>query len=541
MRIKLLPDEVSMAEKTKKILSGNEAIALAALHAGCAYGVGYPGTPSTEILERFSELGGDAEWAPNEKVAAETALGVAFAGSSALVTMKHVGFNVAQDLFFTAAYSGIEGSYVAVVADDPGMASSQNEQDTRPLALAGGLPVLEPSDSQEAYDFAKLAFSLSRRWKIPFILRTTTRIAHSSTVVSFEDSRAPKPQADYNRDISTRVMVPAFARPAHRVLRKKLAEMRRWNDSEGPNVEIDGADDSLLIVADGVCYYHAREAFPDAGFFKVGMVNPLPVGRIALMASKYKRCVVVEEGDPFIATQLRAAGLKVEERDEKWRFGEMSVDKARAQIEGNLDYEPAPIKAKPPQLCDGCPHRFSFAPMVELGCIVAGDIGCYTLAAMKPISGMDIQICMGASINIGLGLRKVLPPDKARKVVSVIGDSTFMHSGLTGLLQMVYNLPDTGHVVVVVDNSTTAMTGQQEHPGTGRKLDHVTPAHKVSIEKVAEAIGVKNVAVFNPVREGEKFKQYLREKLETNDSTVIVLRQPCLLAAANLAKLKRGV
>ena len=529
-----------METKQRKILSGNEAVALAALNAGCALGVGYPGTPSTEILEKFSELGGEAEWAPNEKVAAETGLGVAFAESSVLVTMKHVGFNVAQDLFFTASYSGIQGAYVAVVADDPGMASSQNEQDTRSLANAGGLPVLEPSNSQEAYDFTILAFELSRRWGLPFIIRTTTRVAHSSAVVEYVDVRNQKPEANFRKDVSARVMVPAFARPAHRVLRKKLAEIRRWNNSEGPNFEVRGKDSSLLIIADGVSYLHAREAAPEASFFKVGMVNPLPVERIAIAAARHERCVVVEEGDPFITTQLRAAGVKVEERAEEWRFGEMNVDKVRAQLDGNLKFEVPALKAKPPQLCDGCPHRFSFAPIVELGCIVAGDIGCYTLAAMKPISGMDIQICMGASINVGLGLRKVLPEAEARKVVSVIGDSTFMHSGLTGLLQMVYNTPSTGHVVIVLDNSTTAMTGQQEHPGTGRKLDHVTPAYKVSIEEVARAIGVKNVEVFNPVRDGDKFKEYLRGKLAANETTLIVLRQPCLLAAANLAKLKKA-
>lgn len=529
-----------MSEKNKKILSGNEAIALGALHAGCALGVGYPGTPSTEILERFSEIGGNAEWAPNEKVAAETALGVAFAESNVLATMKHVGFNVSQDLFFTAAYSGIQGAYVAVVADDPGMASSQNEQDTRSLAFVGGLPVLEPSDSQEAYEFTKLAFEFSRRWKIPFIIRTTTRIAHSNTIVEFSNECAPKPQANFTRDVAARVMVPGHAKPAHKVLRKKHADMLDWNNKEGLNIQVDGKDDSLLIITDGICYYHAREAAADAAFFKIGMVNPLPIERIAKFAKKYKRCIVVEEGDPYITTQLRAAGIDVEQRAEKWRFGEMNVDKVRAQIAGDLAFEMPVLKAKPPQLCAGCPHRFSFAPLVELNCIVSGDIGCYTLAAMKPISGMDIQICMGASIGIGLGLRKVLPEAEARRVVSVIGDSTFMHSGLTGLLQMVYNTPSTGHVVVVVDNSTTAMTGQQEHPGTGRKLDHITPAHRVVIEDVAKGIGVQNVASFNPVREGEQFKKYLQEKLATNETTLIVLKQPCLLSAANLAKLKKA-
>ncbi len=525
---------------TKKLLSGNEAVALATLHSGCALGVGYPGTPSTEILENFSLLGGSAEWAPNEKVAAEVALGVAFGESASLVTMKHVGFNVSQDLFFTASYSGVQGAMVAIVADDPGMASSQNEQDTRSLARAGGLPVLEPSDSQEAYDFTRLAFKLSRKWNIPFIIRTTTRVAHSNTIVSYDESTAEnKPEAKFNRDIASRVMVPGHAKPAHKRLRAKFADMLKWNESEeSPNKIIEGESDELGIITSGVAYYHAREVAPKAGFFKVSFSNPLPTSKIVEFSKRYKRCVVIEEGDPYMNELLLAAGANVEKRDEIWRFGEFNPDRAEAQIKGNLEYVAPILKNKPPQLCKGCPHVFSFKPLVDLGCIVSGDIGCYTLAAMKPISGMDMQICMGASIGMGIGLRKVLPEEQARKVVSVIGDSTFMHSGLTGLLEMVYNPPATGHIVVVVDNSITAMTGQQEHPGTGRKLDHTPAPHAVSIPDVAKAIGVQNVEVFNPVRDGEKIKSYLKEKMATNELTLIVLKQPCILASANLAKMK---
>jgi len=519
----------------RKLLSGNEAVALAARHAGVALGVGYPGTPSTEILENFSELGGEAEWAPNEKVAAEVALGVAFAESSALVTMKHVGFNVSQDLFFTAAYSGLQGALVAVVADDPGMASSQNEQDTRSIAQCGGLPVIEPASSQEAYDMTLLAFEISRRWSIPVILRTTTRVAHTTSAVEYKDACAPLPKASFRRDIPARVMVPAHAKPAHRILRRKLDEMRQWNCAEGPNkIEMRGGD--LGIVASGVAYQYAREAAPDASIFKVGF-SPLPIEKIVEFSKKFKRCVVVEEGDPYMETQLRAAGANVEPRDQEWRFGELNVDRVKAQIAGDTSFRMPVLKQKPPMLCAGCPHIFSFKPLVELGCIVAGDIGCYTLAAMKPISGMDMQICMGASIGMGLGIRKVLPEDQARKVVSVIGDSTFMHSGLTGLAQAVYNPPKTGHVIIVVDNAITAMTGHQENPATGRKLDH-TETKRVSIEAVARAMGADNVEVFNPVKEQEKFKAYLAEKLSENGITLIVLRQPCIFVAAAEAKRK---
>jgi len=525
----------------KEMLSGNEAVALAALHSGCSLGTGYPGTPSTEILERFSEIGGSAQWAPNEKVAAEVALGVAFAGGNALCTMKHVGFSVAQDLFFTAAYSGIQGGFVAVVADDPGMASSQNEQDTRSLALAGGIPVLEPADSQEAYDFTRLAFTLSRRWGVVVIVRTTTRISHSNGIVAFDEGgREAVPQAAYSRDIPARVMVPGHAKPAHRRLRAKLADIEKWNADEGPNKIIEGAggaNNKLGIVSSGVAFQHAFEAAPDAGFFKVGMCYPLPLEKIVAFTKRYERCIAIEEGDPYLTTQLRAAGANLEARPETYRFGEFTVDRALAQIRGDTVEKTPAVKAKPPQLCNGCPHLFSFEPLVREGMIVAGDIGCYTLAALKPLQAMDIQICMGASIGIGLGLRHVLPEAQARKVVSVIGDSTFMHSGLAGLVEMVYNAPKTGHVVIVVDNSITAMTGQQENPSTGRKLDH-TPATKVEIENVARGIGIKNVAAFNPVKQSDEFMAYLKGCLAKNELSLIVLRQPCVLAMPMLAKLK---
>ncbi len=524
-----------LVNKKRKMLSGNEAIALAARHVGVALGVGYPGTPSTEILENFSELGGNAEWAPNEKVAAEVALGVAFAESNALVTMKHVGFNVAQDLFFTASYSGVQGGYVAVVADDPGMASSQNEQDTRSIAFCGGIPVLEPASSQEAYDMTHLAFEISRRWKLPVVIRTTTRVAHTTSIVAFEDCVAPLPSADFNKDIPARVMVPAHAKLAHKVLRKKLEEIEAWNCAEGPN-KVEKGSSQLGIIASGVAYQYAKEAAPEASFFKVGL-SPLPLEKLVEFSKSVERCVVVEEGDPYMTTQLLAAGANVEKRAKQWRFGELNVDRVRAQIAGDTSFEMPQIKQKPPQLCAGCPHIFSFKPLVDLGCIVAGDIGCYTLAAMKPLSGMDMQICMGASIGMGVGMRKVLPEEKARKVVSVIGDSTFMHSGLTGLAQAVYNPPSTGHVIIVLDNAITAMTGHQENPATGRKLDH-SETTRVSIEGVAKAMGVKNVEVFNPIKQAKEFKEYLEAKLASDDITLIVLRQPCIFVAAAEAKRK---
>jgi indolepyruvate ferredoxin oxidoreductase alpha subunit len=398
--------------------------------------------------------------------------------------------------------------------------------------------MLDAADSQEAYDFTRLAFKLSRRWGTIVIVRTTTRISHSNTIVAYDEStREPLPQADYKRDIPSRVMVPGHARPAHRRLRAKLAEIEKWNASEGPNKILDGASNKLGIISSGIAFQHALEAAPDAGFFKVGMCYPLPVEKLIAFTKRYERCIVIEEGDPYITTQLRAAGANLDERPETYRFGEFTVDRALAQIRGDTAETPRPIKTKPPQLCKGCPHFYSFEPLVREDIIVAGDIGCYTLTALKPLQAMDIQICMGASIGIGLGMRHVLPEEQARKVVSVIGDSTFMHSGLPGLVEMVYNPPKTGHVVIVVDNATTAMTGTQENPSTGRKLDRA-PTTRVVIEEVARAIGVKNVAVFHPIRQSGEYVAYLKDCLARNELSLIVLRQPCVLAAPMIAKLK---
>ena len=332
-------------------------------------------------------------------------------------------------------------------------------------------------------------------------------------------------------------MVPAHAKPAHRLLRNKLDAIEQWNNEQGPNT-VEIRDSELGIIASGVAYQYAREAAPQASIFKVGL-SPLPLKQMVEFSKKFKRCIVVEEGDPYMTTQLLAAGANVEPRAQEWRFGELNVDRVKAQIDGDTTFKMPQLKQKPPMLCNGCPHIFSFKPLVDLGCIVAGDIGCYTLAAMKPLSGMDMQICMGASIGMGLGMRKVLPEEKARKVVSVIGDSTFMHSGLTGLANAVYNPPSTGHVIIVLDNAITAMPGHQENPATGRKLDH-SPTTRIIIEDVAKAMGVKNVAVFNPLKEQAQFKDYLVEKLASNDITLIVLRQPCIFVLAEEAKRKAG-
>lgn len=516
----------------RKLLSGNEAVALAALHAGCARGVGYPGTPSTEILENLVEVGGPAEWAPNEKVAAEVALGVAFAGARALVTMKHVGLNVAADVLFTAAYSGVQGALVFAVADDPGMASSQNEQDTRRYAIAAGIPLIEPADPQEAYDFTLLAFEVSQRWGIPVILRLATRVSHTTAPVGAKPNGREIRAPHFVRDIPARVMVPGHARLGHKRLRQKLAEIQEWNETEGPNRILEG-NSGLAVISSGVPFLHAREAAPDASFLKLGMSYPLPARKTLEFLSRHERSVVVEENDPVLVEQIRAQGGNVPWNPEPYRMGELNVNRVRKLIAGDTSPDPAPPKGKPPRLCTSCPHGYVFEVLKRLDCIVAGDIGCYTLAALPPMSAMDSQICMGASIGVGLGLRHSLPPEEARRVVSVIGDSTFMHSGLTGVAEMVYNPPATGHVLIVLDNATTAMTGQQEHPGTGRTLDQ-TPTNRILIENVVAAMGVPHVQVFNPFRQIQELEAELVAALARPELTVIVARQACLLAAGRI-------
>lgn len=521
----------------RQLLSGDEAIALAARHAGVALGAGYPGTPSTEILENFSRLGGYGQWSPNEKVALEVALGAAFGGARALATMKHVGLNVAADPLFTAAYTGVTGGLVVVSADDPGMASSQNEQDNRHYAEAAGVPMFEPSDSQEAYDFTLAAFELSERWRLPVLLRVTTRVCHSKTVVIPRETLSPPPSPHYERDVRGRVMIPAYARPAHRLLRKKLAEIEAWNETS-PFAKVIPGSRALGIIASGVAYVHAREAAPEASFLKLGLTYPLPLQRISEFVRSVERCLVIEEGDPYLFNALRAAGLPVEGKPAMFRFGELNVNRVRRILQNDTSPEPPRPAGKPPQLCDACMYRLVFDSLRRQQCIVAGDIGCYTLGVLSPFEAMDTCVCMGASLGVGLGLRHVLPREQARRVVSVIGDSTFVHSGITGLVEMVYNPPPDGHVLIILDNSTTAMTGHQEHPGTGRRLDH-QPTNKLVLEDLIRAAGVRRVHVIEPHAGSDEFDRLLAESLDSGELVVIIARRPCILIASQLKEYAR--
>ncbi len=526
-----------MKNNTEPMLaSGNEAIAWAAVDAGVRLGVGYPGTPSSEILEEFAVYGGKAEWAPNEKAALEVGIGAALARARALVTMKHVGLNVAADPLFTVAYSGTPGGLVIVTADDPGMASSQNEQDNRRYAVAAGVPMLEPADSQQAYDFTRRAFEIAEQYRCPVLLRVTTRICHSKCIFRRRAAATPPP-VEYVRDPKSNVMIPAYARIAHRKLRARLAEMARLNDEQGEFVRETRGGNELGIISSGISVMHARDAAPGASFLDIGMTYPLPLERMRRFAASVRRCVVVEEGDPVLVDAARAAGIPVEGKAEMYRFGELSVGRVRRLLANDTTPEPAPVPGKPPQLCAGCPHRKSYEALRALDCTVAGDIGCYTLGVLPPFEAVHSCVCMGASITTGLGLRQVLPEAEARKVVSVIGDSTFWHTGINGIVEMLYNRPATGHVVLVLDNSITAMTGCQENPSTGRKLNH-DPAPALSIENTVRGMGVEHVEVIDPVLEFDRLQEVLKRQLAGNETTVLVLRRPCILGVAKVHALK---
>lgn len=521
----------------KYFLSGNEAVAMAAHDCGVDLGCGYPGTPSSEILDELSKLGSRAEWAPNEKCALEVAIGVAYANGKALATMKHVGLNVAADPFFTIAYSGTPGQLVVITADDPGMASSQNEQDNRRYAVAAGVPMFEPADSQECYDFMCAAFELAGKFRSPVLFRLTTRVCHSKCVVIRRKSTPDvKNVPGFVKDPASNVMVPAFARKAHRRLRADLAKMAELNEESCCNLLRTGSAE-LGIITSGIAYQHVLDAAPEASVLKLGMTYPLPIEKIRRFAAGVKRCLVIDEGDNFLFEQIMSAGIPVEAKLEDFRFGELNVQRVRKLIARDTTPEAPGAPGKPPQLCPGCPHRKTFEVLRDMNCIVSGDIGCYTLGVMPPFNAIDTCVCMGASVTVGLGMRHTLPEADARRVVSVIGDSTFLHTGINGIVEMVYNRPATGHVVIILDNSITAMTGCQENPATGYKLDE-SPAFAVSFENIVRGIGVDNVDTIDTTAEPERFAELLKTRLASNDCSVIIAKRPCILGIAKRKKME---
>jgi len=536
----------------KALLSGNEAIALGAYHAGVSVAAAYPGTPSTEILEnlaRYSDL--HAEWAPNEKVAMEVALGASYAGARALVSMKHVGLNVAADPFFAASITGVKGGLVVVAADDPGMHSSQNEQDNRHYARFAKVPVLEPSNSQEAYDLVKLAFALSEEYDTPVMVRPTTRVSHSKTIVTYDEGLLPtRPEPSFTRQPEKYVMIPAYARRRHPLVEERIAKLAEYAEDFPYNV-VELRDRSLGIIANGVAYQYAREVMPGASFLKLGMGYPLPHRMIREFAAEVDRLIVVEELDPFIEESLKALGLQVEGKCYFSPIGELSLERVEAGFRqaGLLETPEAapavvesglPLPARPPALCPGCPHTGLFHTLrrlsirrkgqaedpkgttERLGVVIAGDIGCYTLSVLPPLLAMDTTACMGASIGKAMGMQKAGLPNP---VVAVIGDSTFLHSGIPPLLNVVYN---GGTITtVILDNSTTAMTGHQDNPGTGRSAQGET-ARAVDLENVVRGLGVEDVKVVAAF-DLAAIKAALRDSVERDEPSVVIVRGDCSL------------
>ena len=518
----------------KFLLSGNEAIARGAYEAGVRVAAAYPGTPSTEILESLVQYQDIyAEWSVNEKVALEVALGAAIAGARALACMKHVGVNVAADPLLTASYTGIKAGLVIVTADDPEMHSSQNEQDNRQYARFAKVPMLEPADSQEAKDFVKLAFELSEQFDTPVFLRSTTRISHAKSIVELSDPEHREPLHTLEHHFEKYVMLPRNARMRHPLVEERLKRLAAFADECDYN-EIILQETDIGIIASGTCYQYARESFPQKSFLKLSLVYPLPVKKIKEFAARVKKLYVFEELDPFYEEQIRALGIPVTGKEVFPVCGEFSPTTARIAITGSKPKKNAPalletLPLRPPNMCPGCPHRSIFYVLKQMKVFVSGDIGCYTLGRLPPLSAMDTCICMGASVSgamgIDKGIDKALAPDNLGKAVAVIGDSTFLHSGMTGLLDIAYNRGAC--TVIILDNRTTAMTGRQEHPGTGFTL-RGQPTKQVDLKALCKALGIDHVRVIHPY-DLEQVKSTLQEEINRQEASVIISQAPCVL------------
>jgi len=537
-------------EKTLQLLSGNEALALGAYHSGVQVATAYPGTPSTEILEnlaRFKDI--YAEWSTNEKVAMELAMGAAYTGARAMVSMKHVGLNVASDPFMAASYTGIIGGLVVVCADDPQIHSSQNEQDNRHYARMAKVPMLEPTDSQDAYDLMGYAFDISEEFDTPVLLRTTTRISHSKSVVDVKRSRAVRNgQPVFHFNQQKYVMLPVYALPRHALMEERLLKLAEFSESFPMNQIMWGKRD-LGIVTGGVAYQYAREVFPEASFLKLGMSWPLPEKMIKAFADQVERLIVIEELDPFLQENIRAMGIEVTGKEFIPLVGELNTrivteSSTGAGLLPDSETEkvlpPASgLPRRPPLLCPGCPHTGIYFVLNSIGqrskllekknnepqepkLIVTGDIGCYTLGAYPPLNVLDTTACMGAGIGQALGMERA---GVKSKVVAVIGDSTFMHSGITGLVDAVYN---EGHItILILDNRTTAMTGHQEHPGTGISAQGEETV-AVDIESLARGIGVKDVKVVDAF-DLKALRAGVRDSLDRPEVSVIIVRGSCAM------------
>lgn len=511
----------------KTLMLGNEAVARGLYEAGCTVVSSYPGTPSTEITETaatYDEI--YSEWAPNEKVAAEVAYGASMAGARSFCAMKHVGLNVAADLLYTASYAGANGGFVLAVADDSGMHSSQNEQDSRHHAIASKVPMLEPSDSAECLSFTKLAFEISEQFDTPVILRLSTRVSHSQSLVEISDRVVP-PLKEYVKDPMKHVMMPAAARGRHVVVEERTNKLKEYAGTSAINQVIKGGN--IGVITSGIAYQYAREALGDrATYLKLGMVNPLSEKQVLDFAKQFDTVYVLEELDSIIEDFCKANGVNVIGKDLFSRMGEYTSTEIREKIlHESIEYtqinEAVPMR--PPVLCPGCPHHGVFFVLNKLKVFVSGDIGCYTLGAQAPLAAIDTTICMGASISGLHGFNKARGSDWEKKSVAVIGDSTFIHSGITGLIDIAYNASNS--TVIVLDNSITGMTGHQQNPTTGYNIKG-DPATAVNLEALCKAIGIDRVTVVDPF-DIEEVERVVREELAADAPSVIIARRPCAL------------
>ncbi len=512
------------------LLSGNEAVAKGARAAGVRFASAYPGTPSTEILENIARLPGiHAQWSPNEKVAFEVGIGASLGGARTIVCMKHVGLNVAADPLMTLSYTGVGAGFVLVCADDPEMHSSQNEQDNRTYAKFAKIPMLEPSDSQECYDFIEHALEISEKFDTPVLMRMTTRISHSMTAVQIREWKNVEGE-QFKSDINKYVMMPVFAKPRHQVVLKRLEDLKQFSE-ETPLNHIEWGDKKVGVVTAGVSYQHAREVLPNASFFKLGFSYPMPLKKIADFASQVEELLVVEELEPFIEEGLKIAGISCEGKAHFPIYGELNPTLMQKGYEsaGVLlpviagETEPAEVLPRPPVLCPGCSHRSVFYALKRMGAHVTGDIGCYTLAALPPLEAMHTCICMGASIGMATGIKQV--DGSKRPVFAVIGDSTFLHSGITGLLDAVYNKANVS--IIILDNRITAMTGGQVHPATGKTLQDEDTI-SVDFIQLAKALGVEQVEEFDPY-DHDNTRKVLKAAANREGVNVLVTTRPCML------------
>lgn len=511
----------------KVIMLGNEAIARGAYEAGVKVSAAYPGTPSTEISENLVKYKDDiyAEWSPNEKVATEVAIGASVSGVRSMACMKHVGLNVAADPLYTVSYMGVNGGLVVIVADDPGLYSSQNEQDTRMVARAAQVPVLEPSDSMEAKEFMKLAYEISENFDRPVVFRTTTRLAHSQGLVELCDRVEPEDKP-YEKDIRKNVMMPGNAKLRHIEIEKRNLELAEAANTMAIN-KVEMNDTKIGVITSGIPYQYVKEAIPNASVLKLGMVNPLPKKLIEEFAQKVETLYIVEELDPVIEEQVKSWGVKAIGKEIFTVQGEYSANMIREAILGEkADVKaPAQVPGRPPILCPGCPHRSVYHVLNKLKIHAAGDIGCYTLGAVAPLSVVDTTICMGASISSLHGMEKAKGKDYIKNWVAVIGDSTFLHTGVNSLMNMMYNKA-TG-TVMILDNSTTGMTGHQDHAATGKTLLG-EPTYAIDIPALCRAIGVKNVVEVNAFGI-EKLEKVVKEEVAKDEVSVIITKSPCVL------------